>query len=264
MDRDYWHQQKPGEPLFPDLLWSRPENKAFAGKLLIVGGNAHGFAAPAEAVGESEKAGIGTTRVLLPESVRKLLPPGFFEMEFAPATSSGSFARQAIADLLDASLWADGVLLAGDFSKNSETAIMLEQYIEKFTGLLTLTKDAVDLTLPTPQLLLDRPETLLVLSFTQLQKFGIAAGSATPFTSDMGLLKLVDTLHEFTAQHLVNIIVRYEDTFVVASGGQVSTTKQPKPTKTWCTRAAAHATTWWLQSPSKAFEALTSGIYEIS
>jgi hypothetical protein len=264
MDRDYWQQQKPGEALFPDLLWSRPENKAFAGKLLIVGGNAHGFAAPAEAVGEAETAGIGTTRVLLPESVRKLLPPGFFEMEFAPATSSGSFARQATADLIDASLWADGVLLAGDFSRNSETAIMLELFIEKYSGPLTLTKDAIDLTLPTPQLLLDRPETLLVVSFSQLQKFGIAAGSATPFTSDMGLLKLVDTLHEFTQQHQVNIIVRYEDSFVAAARGQVSTTKQTEPTKTWCIKAATHATVWWLQNPSKTFEAFTSGVHEIS
>jgi hypothetical protein len=181
-------------------------------------------------------------------------------MEFAPATSSGSFAREAIAELTDASLWADGVLLAGDFGRNSETAIVLEQFIEKYTGPLTLTKDAIDLTLPTPQLLLDRPETLLVLSFTQLQKFGIAAGSTTAFTSDMGLLKLVDALHEFTQQHLINIIVRYEGSFVVAADGQVSTTKQPEPTKTWCSKAAAHASVWWLQNPSKPFEALTSAL----
>ena len=58
----YWQRQEPGEPLFPDLLWSRPENRQFAGKLLIMGGNAHGFAAPAEAYAHAEKAGIGVAR----------------------------------------------------------------------------------------------------------------------------------------------------------------------------------------------------------
>jgi hypothetical protein len=260
MDRDYWQQQTVDKPLYPNLIWSRPENKAFAGKLLIAGGSSHGFAAPAEAVAEAEKAGIGITRVLLPEPVRKLLPPGFMEMEFAPATASGSFARQAVAEMVDASLWADGVLLAGDFGRNSETAIMLEQFIAKYSGPLALTKDAINLLLATPHLLLDRPGTLLVLSFPQLQKFGIAVGHTTPFTSDMGLLKLVDTLHNFTNQHQLSIIVRYEVAYVVATSGQVSTTKQTSPSKTWCVKTAARAVTWLIQNPSKSYEALTSSL----
>src|SRR5690606_2345051 len=57
---DYWRRQTPGEPLFPDVLWSRPEQKTTAGKLLVIGGNLHAFAAPAEAYNEAEKAGVGT------------------------------------------------------------------------------------------------------------------------------------------------------------------------------------------------------------
>ncbi|MGC1176527.1 MAG: hypothetical protein WA843_00490, partial [Candidatus Saccharimonadales bacterium] len=71
MDHTYWHKQTAARPLFPDLLWSRPEHKAHAGKLLIVGGNAHGFAAPAEAYSQSQRAGVGVARALLPQPVKK-------------------------------------------------------------------------------------------------------------------------------------------------------------------------------------------------
>ena len=42
-------KQTKAKPFFPDLLWSRPENKFHAGKLLIVGGNAQAALAPAQA-----------------------------------------------------------------------------------------------------------------------------------------------------------------------------------------------------------------------
>ena len=53
------------------MLWSRPENKKHAGKLLVVGGNAQGFAAAAEGYSYADKAGAGTVRVLLPDSLQK-------------------------------------------------------------------------------------------------------------------------------------------------------------------------------------------------
>src|SRR3954462_7666379 len=113
MDRTYWHKQTPDKPLFPDLLWSRPENKRQAGKLLIVGGNTHGFAAAGEAYAEAIKAGIGTARVLLPDGLQKTVGRVFEAGEYAPSTPSGSFGRQALAELLSLSRWADGTLLAG-------------------------------------------------------------------------------------------------------------------------------------------------------
>ena len=44
--RTYWHKQGT-KPLYPDVIWSKPENKQAAGKLLIIGGHAYGFSAPA-------------------------------------------------------------------------------------------------------------------------------------------------------------------------------------------------------------------------
>jgi hypothetical protein len=259
MDRTYWHRQTKDKPLYPDLIWSRPENKAHAGKLLIAGGNLHGFAAPAEALTAAEAAGIGSTRVLLPLAVQKLLPKGFMEMEFAASTPSGSFSRQALGELLSLAEWSDGILLAGNFGRNSETAILLEQFVDKYKGQLTLTKDTLDFWLETPALLLQRDNTLLVASFSQLQKMATAAHFSTALTSEMGLLKLVDTLHEFSGLFSANIITRYESNFVAAVGGEINTT--PSDLKaSWCIRVAAQSATWWLQHPTKPFEALSSSL----
>lgn len=256
---NWWHKQNFDKPLFPDMLWSRPENKNFAGKLLIIGGNLHGFNASAEAYGEALKAGIGVARVTLPSALSKTVSKIFPEAEFAPSTPSGSFAQQALGEIMTAAEWADGVLLAGDFGRNSETAILLEKFMKEYTGQLTFTKDAADYFAKSPQELLQRQNTTLVISLSQLQQIAMNARFTTPITFSMGLVQLVDTLHEFTSQHAVNIVTQHVDNFLVATNGQVSTTKLASQ-KVWRVHTAAHASTWWLQNPSKPFEALTTSL----
>lgn len=262
MEPTSWHKQTSEVPLFPNMLWSRPENRAFAGKLLIVGGNAHGFAAPAEAFAEASKAGIGVARVVLPDSLQKTVGKMFEAGEFAPSTPSGSFSQKALAELLADSNWADGVLLAGDLGRNSETAILLEKFAEKYGGQLTITKDAADYFVNIPQSVLTRPDTTLVISLAQLQKLGIAAHFTTAFTFSMDLLHLVDALRQFTALHACNLIVKHLDNIFVAVDGQVSTTKPKTDQPIWRVKTAAHAATWWLQNPSKPFESLTTAVLQ--
>src|SRR3954464_694344 len=121
----YWHKQSAEKPLYEDLHWSKPENKSTAGKLLILGGNAYGLTAPGIAFAAAQKAGIGSSHVLLPDAIRKSIGSSFEEGEFAASTPSGSFARSSLNQILENADWGDGVLLAGDFGKNSETAVLL-------------------------------------------------------------------------------------------------------------------------------------------
>lgn len=260
MDQSFWHKQTKDKPLFPDLIWNRPENRLHAGKLLIIGGNLHDFKAPADAYGAAMKAGAGTVRVLLPDTLSKTVGAFFPEAEFAKSTPSGSFAVEALAELLSAASWADGVLLAGDFGRNSETAILLEKFIEKYTGQLTLTKDAVDYFVKSPQSILARPNTTLVLSFGQLQPLASVAGFQPPFVFSMGLLKFVDNLNNFTQQHQAHIVTYFEENMCVGVSGQISTTKIDNPPKVWRLKTASSASTWWLQNPSKPFDALTTAV----
>lgn len=267
MDTTYWQKQNPDKPLFPDLSWSKPENKQHAGKLLIVGGNLHAFAAPAEAFTEAEKAGVGTVRVLLPDAAKKLVGAVLPQIEYAPSTPSGSFSQKALAELLDASHWADGVLIAGDLGRNSETSILLEKFIQKYPGRLALAKDAVDYALQMPQAILGRSDTLLALSFAQLQKLAISAGYTTAFTFQMDLLRFIETLHDFTQTYQVHLITQHLDQIHCAVQGNIISTpvksrRLPAGRQVWRVKTAAHASVWWLQNPAKPLEAYANAILE--
>lgn len=258
----YWFKQSAEKPLFPDLLWSRPERKSAAGKLLIVGGNLHGFVAPAEAFRAAETAGIGTGRMLLPDSLRQFVGKAFAAGELAPSTPSGSFSQKALGELIEQANWADGVLFPGDLGRNSETAILIEKFLEKYVGQVTLTKDAADYVLGLPTLQLNRGNTLLVITMSQLQKLGIKVGLKIPITFGMDLLKLLEALHELTGASPIMIIVKHSENLICAVNGQVSTTSSLGDTDTWRVQTAASASVWWLQNPAKAFEALTTSMYE--
>lgn len=205
------------------------------------------------------KAGIGTTRVLLPEPLKKILGASFLEAEFGPATLSGSFGKQALAQLLEAAQWADGVLLAGDFGRNSETAIVLDSFMDKFEGQVTVAQDALDYFWEPKSPLIERGNTLSVINLGKLQKLAKSNRPATPVLHNMMLGDLVELLHDWTTGNPGQIITMHADNLIIASGGQVSTTPSVK-NDNWEIELAAYASVWWLQNPQKPFEAITTGI----
>lgn len=264
MEREYWLRQEPAKPLFPELEWSRPQNRSAAGKLLIAGGNAHGFAAPAEAYAAATKAGIGTARVLLPDAVRKIVGRFLENGEFAPSTPSGSFGQKALDEFLLQSSWADAVLFAGDLGRNSETAILIEKFLSKSPLAITLTKDAVDYATSAPQAVLNRPNTMLVLSLSQLQRLGTAAKFTAPITFGMDLLHLAEWLYEFTLKYKPYLIVKHLDHILAAADGRVSSTTLAEDKPVWRVETAAAVSVWWLQNHNKPFESATAAINQLN
>lgn len=260
MEHTYWYKQTAEQPLFPDLIWSRPQNKHTSGKLLIIGGNIHSFAAAGQAYSAAQQAGIGTARVVLPNvlqpTISKLIPEAYF----VASTPSGSLAERSLAEILELSAWADALLVAGDLGRNSETAILLEKLVSKYSGLLVLTKDSVDHFTHSVGAIIERPQAALVLSIAQLQRLAISANFEMAFTFDMSLIRLVECLHEFTSRFAPYIIVKHLDTLIVAANGQVSSTKSKVDEQSWSLPTAAQASVWWLQNQSKPFEALTSAV----
>jgi NAD(P)H-hydrate repair Nnr-like enzyme with NAD(P)H-hydrate dehydratase domain len=258
MSFPYWRKQELKTPLFPDIVWSRPESKSNAGKLAIIGGHSHGFGAPGAAYAEALQANIGVCKVLLPEAIKKTVSLVLPDASYGPSNPSGSFSKEALSDMLDISTWSDGVLLAGDLGRNSETAILLESYVQVYSGPLTITQDAADYFKAFPQLLMNRPETTLVLSLAQLQKIFINAPLMTPITYGMTLPQLAEALHEFTAKFPITIVVRHHELLFVASGGEIVTT--PNDHMPWRVRTAARASVYWLQNPGRPLEAITTSL----
>ncbi len=260
MDNTVWLKQTSEKALFGDMLWSRPQNRTQAGKLLIIGGRVDGLAAPAKAYAAAVAAGIGSIRVVLPAAARRAVGKAVPEAEFAPATARGSFSRQALTALLDSTKWADGVLLAGDFGHNSETTLLIEASVNEYKGPLTLVGDAADALISHQPALLAQPKHLAVLNFSQLQKLAQQLQLTAPITSTMSLHNLVQALAEWTANSKLQIISGYQDQLVVACGGRVSTTPSQQPPN-WV-ELAAYTSVWHLQNPTKPFEALTTAVFE--
>jgi NAD(P)H-hydrate repair Nnr-like enzyme with NAD(P)H-hydrate dehydratase domain len=253
----YWLRQDK-EPLFPDLLWSKPENKQQAGKLLIIGGNIHGIQAPAQAYSAAQSAGIGVARVLLPSSVSKSIGNTFEGIIYSMSNKSGGFSAQSLSDWLDNGQWADCVVLAGDTARNSETAMVTEKFIEKYSGQLCITQDCLDQFINSPLKLFNRPKTTLVASFGQLQKMWSQLDMQEVLLQRNGIPKNIKIIHDLTARYPANIVIKQNDQIIVAVGGKVSTTTNREDV--WRVVTAAKIAVWWLQNPNKVFEALTTAL----
>jgi hypothetical protein len=261
MENTNWLKQAPDKPLFDDLLWSRPENRLHAGKLLIIGGNKHAVVAPGIAFSAAVKADAGTVRVLLPNATQKMIGKLFPEAEFAPSTPSGSFSRTALDQLLENASWADGVLLAGDFGRNSETAILLDSFAGKFNGSITVAQDGLDYFLNKNSILFSRPNTSAIINFGKLQKLAQNNRPQPPIRYSMNLRQLVEVLNEWTSQFPIQLITNFANQFIAAADDKVSTTPMSEESN-WQTELASYAATWLMQQPAKPFKALTTAVFD--
>lgn len=260
MDATYWRTQTSTKPLFPDIEWAKPEQRHGAGRLAIVGGNKLGFAGVAEAYSRSLASGIGSARVLLPDALKKAIPPTITDTIFGPTTLSGGLSKNASGELAALGAWASGVLFVGDAGRNSETAILYEDFLRQTSGPIILTRDAVDLVKNSAHVLVERDHTLLVVSFAQLQKLFQAVYYPKILTFSMQLAQLVDALHKFTVTYPVTITVLHKDHLVVAHAGDVTTTPWDNAMAIWRGSVATTAACYWLWNPTKPLEAITASL----
>lgn len=251
-------QIQTNSPLFQDIVWSRPQNRQQAGKLLIIGGNSGGFLAPARSYEAAAKAGIGTSRVLLPETLRKKAALPSDIAWFAPSTPSGSFARAALAEWLAESAWSDAVVLAGDFGRNSETAILLEEFLGRYKGPLTITGDTLGEV--QAKTLFARPNTLLVPNFSQLQKLGTNLAPKIAFQSG-DLMKTIKLLQNQPGKQ-ASVLLAFEKNLIVSHGSQISTTSITNALIE--AEMAAVATVYWLQQPSDIYKTITTAAFMLT
>lgn len=258
-DLSYW--QKQTSPLFPDLTWNVPERRT--GRVAVIGGNAQGFSSVIR-LSEfmSQHFPFSTLTTILPDTLRGKLP-NLPNLEFAISTSSGSFAKSAL--LQSAFETSDAVLLAGDLSKNSETAIALAKMLTlQTTSPLVLARDSVDLLAPEAAGWLLRPRTFVVVSMLQLQKLFRSVYYPRMILLSQPLLPVLETLHKFTLTYPVTILTFHQDNVIVAQGGQISTTHlvdtEYSPIGLWNGQLAARILALNLYNPNQPFAATTAAI----
>lgn len=254
----YW--QKQAKPLFPDLSWNIPEQKT--GNILVVGGNSQSFAS---IVRTSEflvnHFPIRQVTTLLPDSLRGKLPTTA-NVDFTAATNTGTFAKSAL--LNEYFTKSDLVLLAGDLSRNAETAIALTDAIKTVQGQLIITRDAADLLAPAGETLLKVPQLFLICSMAQLQKLFRAVYYPRMIMLSQPLIPTLETLHKFTLTYPATILTLHQDNIIVAHNGNISTTNikstNYSPLTLWSGQLAAKVAALNLFNPSQPFAATTAAI----
>lgn len=261
MDHTYWQKQSE-KPLFPELEWNKPERRDQAGRLLIIGGYQHNLNAPAKAYEYVKQAGIGSIQVVLPSKVKPLVGSTLLGAVFLPSTSSGELARNGFEELISHANWADTIVMPGDLGRNSQTTLLIADLISHTTNQIVLSKDAIDALKNTPEIMYNRESTTLILSFAQLQEHAKRLGWNKPFVFNMGLVQLVEQLHELSSRYQANLVTLHQNSFIVAVNGQVSTTPtNTNEDKQWRVKAASLAACYQTWNHSKQFESLTHSTF---
>lgn len=253
----YWQKQSSTKPLFPEIEWNKPEQRSHAGKLAIIGGNKLGFVAIRDAYEVASELGAGQIRAVLPDVLKRTIPPSVSDTIFVPSNPSGGFSREALPEFQAACAWADLCLLIGDAGRNSETAMSLEALLESDSRVV-ITRDAVDLLMPAMGRCVDRENTTFVISFAQLQKIFQSVYYPKIISFSMQLMQLVETLHKFTITYPVTIVTFHQNQLILARDGQVISQEFDQPMAIWRGITATRAATYLLWNPTKPLEAIAA------
>ena len=202
---------------YEDLYWNVPETQK--GTANVVGGNVQSFQTvvrTAEFLGQ--RYPLETVDVVLPEPLRAQLPnlPNF---EFLPATKTGSFNGEGLAEALAS---VDANLMIGDLSKNAITGKALTEILAKVPKPVLVTRDAADLLAEQAMepILLNERISFLV-SGKQLQKILRAVYYPKMMTLSMSLVQVAELLHKFSLSYPVGVVTLYNEQILVAKDGKV-------------------------------------------
>jgi len=252
-----WLKQTVKEPLYDSLLWSRPENKQYAGKVVVIGGNLHGFAKTVNSYQLLLDAGLGQVTVLLPKPIQKIIGHISPDLIFCPSTDSGSFGSESLDSLLEYSSSADGVFLSGELSSNSETLIVLEKLVGHTLKPMIITDDSIDLIMHLDISLVNRSNMIYVGTLDKIQKLATRLKSPDPITSSLALSNLVEILTKFSLENKISLATIHQGYAVVASGGRVSSTKIEAGSDQDIFKLVHYCVAWVIQNPDSKFEALS-------
>ena len=253
---DYWHRQSTNK-LFNDIDMMAPEQRRFAGKLLIIGGNKGMFFAVASALEAAKKFGVGEVRALMPDALKNQVP-STPELYFAEAEASGAFGRLALQEMLRQAEWADAALLIGDSGKNAETSLVFAEFMDKCQKPVYITRDAVETVTPSAADWAMRDyETGVLLTMPQLQKMLRTMYYPKVITLSMPTNQLVETLHKFTLSYPVVVATFHNDLIIVAEKGEVVTQQISEtkltPISLWSGALLVQAVVARLWNPEKDF-----------
>ncbi len=129
-------------PLYDDVIYSRPEQRRIAGRLLLAGGHSGSFHPLAQIYDEARTAGIGKIVLVMPDSLKKIVGNLLSDAIFAPSGPGGAFAKDAAERVLALATDTEGLILA-DFSQNAEAGIVMREILAGYSGIKCITPEII-------------------------------------------------------------------------------------------------------------------------
>ncbi len=246
------------QPLYPKALWNRPISRSGAGRLLVLGGHSQEFSVPQAVFQAAQAAGIGECRVILPDSLIKVVGQLADLATFVPSSPGGSFGRGALGPILELARDYDGLIIAGSMSKNSETAILLEGILERLDQPLILGEEIWPMLKHRPEVILSHPKRLIIGTTGGL--FRLAGQLKVPvrLRPEAGLLNLIDLIEGLAERGSADWLMISSDLIVNAEGKTLVT---PGLASFDSSLVLGVAATFWLQNLAKPLEGLATASY---
>jgi ADP-dependent NAD(P)H-hydrate dehydratase / NAD(P)H-hydrate epimerase len=250
------------QPLYPRVLYNRPITRMGGGRLLIVGGHSGEFSLPTAVHQFATAAGIGEATAVLPDNLAKLLggAPG---VAFAASSPSGSLARNALGRILELSEEADAVMIGASLSNNSDTAMLTERLVGEIERPLIVVDEALTALRQNTPAITDRPQTLVVLTMTEVFKLCGALSIPINIRRDAGLVNKLEIVQNLAAASRCAYAI-YGTEIIIATGPSLIVT--PINYHLSLTPALFYGTlaTFWLQNFADPIAGLATGAYLIA
>lgn len=249
------------QPLFPKILWNRPLRSSGAGRLLLPGGHPGHFSVIQAVYQIAKAAGIGQCTLALPDSLRALLAE-IPDSRFLPSTPAGSLGNGALGELLRMAGDSDALALGADLSNSSETSILAEALVTRSAEARVVAfGDAFTSMKHNLKALIDRPNTLIVATMPQIFVLSEAAG--VPIRIKSGdVTNKIEIMQELAQASKADYALVSRE-LIVAAEGKISLTTSVSAMDFFLPAAIGLTSVFWIQNPSKPFEALTAGAYAL-
>lgn len=241
-----------------DLLWSVPEQNS--GHLAILGGHLHSFKTTIHLSEYAHQQPFKSIQTILPQKLQTLLPP-LPHLSFSPDTDSGSFASSK--DLKTKLQPADGIIFAGEFSKNSTTTIALSEVLTTLHQPLFINHQ-LDPFLPVSETLASRPIHLLA-PLSEIQKLFLSLLYPKMLLLTAPLLNIADQLRKFSLSYPIFIITLHQDKILLAHQGQIQaiplSATNYTPLTLWAGEPIVKIAGLNLWNPNQSLAATTSAFF---
>jgi hypothetical protein len=247
-------------PLYPQVLYNRPVTRGGAGRLLIPGGHTGELSQPTALFQLAMAAGAGECIIALPDAFVKLLS-GIPGTTFLATSPSGSIGRAALGRLLELSEDVDGVAIGVSLSNNSETAIVLENFLREVERPVVAFDEAIALMLPNPAALIDNSDNLLVVTMPEIFKLADKLGIMIQIRPGGGLMNKLEIINHVALKIAAGILVYGTELIACVGNEEPVVTPINFRLSSWPAIYYALAATFWVQNRTNSREGLATAAY---